>query len=272
MNATVNRGGPNSLAAIGSEKLTNEENYLLQKLFRDILGSNQVNNLANLRAPYLNRFMLDCFDNGIPSQPITKLQEADVVLIFNSDLPSEYPVGGNSVRFGTVFNNTDILIANPRRVVFESEAKVDVRLTYNHGSDLAVISSLTKIIIDNGLIDVKKAKAAIENYDELVQSLTNYSSKNTKQLTGLPEDVLTKAAERFARDADRFVLIGNDVLDTGQGEEVLKALLNLCTLVNYGSTGTVSIYPPREHCNSQGVNDMGLTPDFLPGYLSLIPI
>jgi len=266
MNATVNRGGPNSLAAIGSEKLTNEENYLLQKLFRDILGSNQVNNLANLRAPYLNRFMLDCFDNGIPSQPITKLQEADVVLIFNSDLPSEYPVGGNSVRFGTVFNNTDILIANPRRVVFESEAKVDVRLTYNHGSDLAVISSLTKIIIDNGLIDVKKAKAAIENYDDLVQSLTNYSSKNTKQLTGLPEDVLTKAAERFARDADRFVLIGNDVLDTGQGEEVLKALLNLCTLVNYGSTGTVSIYPPREHCNSQGVNDMGLTPDFLPGY------
>ena len=267
MNATVNRGGPNSLAAIGSEKLTNEENYLLQKLYRDVLGSNQVNNLANIRAPYLNRFMLDCFDNGIQSQPITKLQEADVVLVFNSDLPSEYPVGGNSVRFGTIFNNTDILIANPRRVVFESEAKVDVRLTYKHGSDLAVVSYITKIIIDNDLIDVNKAKSAIDNYDDLVESLTNYSVKNTKQLTGLPEDVLTKAAERFARDADRFVLIGNDVLDTGQGEEVLNALLNLCTLVNYGSTGSVSIYPPREHCNSQGVNDMGLTPDFLPGYI-----
>jgi len=267
MNATVNRGGPNSLAAIGSEKLTNEENYLLQKLYRDVLGSNQVNNLANIRAPYLNRFMLDCFDNSIQSKPITKLQEADVVLVFNSDLPSEYPVGGNSVRFGTIFNNTDILIANPRRVVFESEAKVDVRLTYKHGSDLAVVSCLTKIIIDNDLIDVKKAKSAIDNYDDLVQSLTNYSAKNTKQLTGLPEDVLIKAAERFARDADRFVLIGNDVLDTGHGEEVLNALLNLCTLVNYGSTGSVSIYPPREHCNSQGVNDMGLTPDFLPGYI-----
>ena len=176
-------------------------------------------------------------------------------------------MGGNSVRFGTIFNNTDILIANPRRVVFESEAKVDVRLTYKHGSDLAVVSYITKIIIDNDLIDVNKAKSAIDNYDDLVESLTNYSVKNTKQLTGLPEDVLTKAAERFARDADRFVLIGNDVLDTGQGEEVLNALLNLCTLVNYGSTGSVSIYPPREHCNSQGVNDMGLTPDFLPGYI-----
>ncbi|MEK9628530.1 MAG: molybdopterin-dependent oxidoreductase [Nitrospinota bacterium] len=264
--ATVNRSGPDSLAAIGSEKITNEENFLLQKLFRDTIGSNQVNNLANIRAPYLNQFMLDCFDNGIPSKPITELQHADVVLIFNSDLPSEYPVGGNSVRFGTVFHDTDILLANPRKVVFESEAKVDVRMTYKHGADLAVASRLTKIIIDNGLIDVNKAKSAISNYDELVQSLSSYTAEKAIELTGLPDDVLTRAAERFASDADRFVLVGNDILDTGQGEEILKALLNLCTLVNYGSTGSVSIYPPREHCNSQGVNDMGLTPEFLPGY------
>jgi len=266
MQATVNRSGPDSLAAIGSEKLTNEENYLLQKLYRNILGSNQLNNLANLRAPYLNQFMLNCFDNGIASQPITKLQEADVVLVFNSDLPSEYPVGGNSVRFGTIFNNTNILIANPRRVVFESEAKVDVRLTYKHGADLAVASRLTRIIIDNNLIDVKKAKSSIDNFDELVKSLSKYTAKNTEKLTGLPNDILTLAAEKFARDADKFVLVGNDVLDTGQGEEVLNALLNLCTLVNFGNKGSVSIYPPREHCNSQGVNDMGLTPEFLPGY------
>ena len=266
MQATVNRSGPDSLAAIGSEKLTNEENYLLQKLYRNILGSNQLNNLANIRAPYLNQFMLNCFDNGIASQPITKLQEADVVLVFNSDLPSEYPVGGNSVRFGTIFNNTNILIANPRRVVFESEAKVDVRLIYKHGADLAVASRLTRIIIDNKLIDVEKAKSSVDNFDELVKSLSNYTAKNTEKLTGLPNDVLTLAAEKFARDADKFVLIGNDVLDTGQGEEVLNALLNLCTLVNFGNKGSVSIYPPREHCNSQGVNDMGLTPEFLPGY------
>ena len=102
-------------------------------------------------------------------------------LVFNSDLPSEYPVGGNSVRFGTIFNNTDILIANPRRVVFESEAKVDVRLTYKHGSDVAVASRLSKIIIDNGLIDVNKAKSSIDNYDVLVQSLASYTVRKYRE-------------------------------------------------------------------------------------------
>ena len=123
MQTSVNRSGPDSLAGIASEKLTNEENYLFQKLFRSVLGSNQVNNLTNIRAPYLNKFMLNCFENGITSQPITKLQEADVVLVFNSDLPSEYPVGGNSIRFGTIFHNTDLLIANPRKVVLKVTQK-----------------------------------------------------------------------------------------------------------------------------------------------------
>jgi formate dehydrogenase alpha subunit len=139
-------------------------------------------------------------------------------------------------------------------------------MTYKHGSDLAVASRLSRIIIDNKLVDIGKAQSAVPNYNEWVHFLAPYTADAVEKTTGLPDDVLTRAAERFARDADRFVIVGNDILDTNQGEEILNALLNLCTLVQHGSTGSVSIYPPREHCNSQGVNDMGCTPEFLPGY------
>ena len=44
--ATINRSGPETVAGIGGEKLTNEENYLFQKLFRGIYGSNQITNLG----------------------------------------------------------------------------------------------------------------------------------------------------------------------------------------------------------------------------------
>ena len=266
MQSTVNRSGPGTIAGIGSEKMTNEEGYLFQKLFRNQFGSNQITNLANLRAPYVNQFMLDCFKGGIESKPITELEHADVVLIFNSDLPSEYPVGGNSIRKGAVFTGTDVIIANPRDVVFNSEAQIDIRLTFTHGADLAVINRLTRIIIDENLIDQGKAKAAVANFDDLVQSLKPYGAEDSEKMTGLSDAILTQAAKRFARNADRFIIIGNDILDAGQGEDILKALLNLSLLVNYGGEGSISIYPPREHCNSQGVNDMGVTPEFLPGY------
>ncbi len=262
MKTTVNRGGPEAIAGIGSEKMTNEESYLFQKLFRGHFKSNQVNNLANIRAPYINRFMLDCFENGIQSKPITELEHADVVFIFNSDIPSEYPVAGNAIRKGTVFTGTDVIIANPRNVVFESNTNFDIRLNYNLGADAAVANCISKIIIDNQLVDTAKVKSAVANYDELVSSLASSNAEDT----GLSQELLTQAAERFARKADRVILIGMDILETGQGEEVLTALFNLASLVHFGGEGSISIHPPREHCNSQGTNDMGLTPEFLPGY------
>jgi len=266
LQSAVNRSGPGSIAGIGSEKMTNEESFLFQKLFRGHFGSDQINNLANLRAPYVNRFMLDCFKGGIESKPVTELQHADVVLIFNSDLPSEYPVGGNSIRKGAVFTGTDIIIANPRDVVFNNEALTDIRLTFTHGQDLAVINRMIRIIIDEKLVDLKKAKSSVANFDDLVKSLEPYTADAAEKMTGLSDEILTQAAKRFAREADRFIIIGNDILDTGQGEDILKALLNLSLLVHCGGQGSISVYPPREHCNSQGANDMGVTPEFLPGY------
>lgn len=262
---TVNRSGPETVAGIGSEKLTNEENYLFQKLFR-LLGSNQITNLQNLRAPYVNRFMVNCFENGINSKPVTQLEHADVVLIFNSDLPSEFPVAGNSIRKGAIHAGTDIVIANPRKVEFKNEATVDIRLTFNYGADLAVVNRICKILIDRKLVDETKIKSAVPNYEDLVRSLSQYTAEYAEKTTGLKDEVLTQAAERFGRKADRFIICGNDILENAQGEDILNALLNLSTLVRYGSEGDISIFPPREHCNSQGVNDMGVTPEFLPGY------
>ena len=264
--ATVNRSGSASVAAIGGETLTNEENYLLQKLYRGVVGSNQVTNLNHLRAPYVNTFQQQCFAGGIVSKPITELAEADVVLMFNTDIPSEYPVAGNSIRKGAIFTGTDILIANPRNVEFKHESRTEVRMTYKPESDATVVNRINRILIDNNLVDSAKIRQAIPNYDALVQSLSKYTSSYAEEMTGVSDATLVQAAERLGHNADRFILIGNDILDTGQGEAILSALLNLSLLLQYGNEGSVNIYPPREHCNSQGVNDMGMVPETLPGY------
>ncbi|NIQ00695.1 MAG: molybdopterin-dependent oxidoreductase, partial [Nitrospinaceae bacterium] len=191
MQTTVNRSGPESIAGIGGEKLTNEENYLFQKLFRNHFGSNQITNLQHLRAPYVNEFMLRCFRNGIVSQPATELPHSDVVLIFNSDLPSEYPVGGNSIRKGAIFTRTDILIANPRDVVFKHESEVDVRLNFKLGSDAAVANRLSRILIDRQWVDLQKVKNAVPNYDDLVRSLEPYTAEAATRMTGVSDEVFT---------------------------------------------------------------------------------
>ncbi|PIR00980.1 MAG: NADH-quinone oxidoreductase, subunit G [Nitrospinae bacterium CG11_big_fil_rev_8_21_14_0_20_45_15] len=263
---TINRNGAESLAGLASEKLTNEENYLFQKLFRNNYGSNQINNLQNLQAPYVNDFMLNCFENGIESKPVTELDQADVVLIFNSDLPSEYPVGGNSIRKGAIFTGTRVIFANPRNMRFDHESRIDIRLIYNQDADFMLANRLCRILIDENLVDTAKVQEQIPNFNDLVASLAPYTADATKKATGLTNEQLKRTATQLAEKADRALIIGNDVLNTGKGKETLNALLNLAILLNAGGEGSVSIYPPREHCNSQGVNDMGATPQYLPGY------
>ncbi len=263
---TINRSGAQSVAGLASEKLTNEENYLFQKLFRKNYGSNQINNLQNLQAPYVNDFMLNCFENGIESKPVTELDKADVVLIFNSDLPSEYPVGGNSVRKGAIFTGTRVIFANPRDMRFDHEGRIDIRLVYHQDADFMLANRLCRILIDENLVDTAKVQEQIPNFNDFVAALAPYTADATKKATGLTNEQLKRTASQLAEKADRAILIGNDVLDTGKGQETLNALLNLSILLHTGGEGSVSIYPPREHCNSQGVNDMGATPQYLPGF------
>ena len=40
--------GPDAIAALSSARCTNEENYLLQKLVRGVLGTNNVDHCARL--------------------------------------------------------------------------------------------------------------------------------------------------------------------------------------------------------------------------------
>jgi len=143
---------------------------------------------------------------------------------------------------------------------------MEVRMTYKPESDAAVANRISRILIEKNFIDTSKAKQSLPNYDAFVQSLAKYTSQYTEETTGVSDATLIQAAERLGRNADRFILIGNDIIETGQGEAILSALLNLSLLLHLGGEGSVNIYPPREHCNSQGVNDMGMVPETLPGY------
>lgn len=48
MNEIVRKHGPDSVAFLASAKVTNEENYLMQKLARGVLGTNNVDHCARL--------------------------------------------------------------------------------------------------------------------------------------------------------------------------------------------------------------------------------
>ncbi|MEU9851440.1 molybdopterin-dependent oxidoreductase [Streptomyces sp. NPDC047985] len=48
LRAAVAAGGPDAVAAISSARATNEENYLIQKFMRTVIGTNNIENCSRL--------------------------------------------------------------------------------------------------------------------------------------------------------------------------------------------------------------------------------
>ena len=79
----VEGDGPDAIAGICSAKSTNEALYLMQKLFRTAIGTN------NIASP---------FAAGGLNNPLDELEKAKCILLIGSDITEENPVAGTFVK------------------------------------------------------------------------------------------------------------------------------------------------------------------------------
>ncbi len=268
----IDKNGVDSIGAIGSEKSANEDNYLFQKFVRVVLGSNYVDNMANIRAPYLNNAILDSIANGLSSESLESVVDADMVLLFGCDIVDEFPVGGNLVRKAIKKNNASLIIANSRNIKFKSVAKYECNLNYNFGAELSLITALLKVMIEDDLVNLSNIEQSVDNFGRLKEYLEESDLETLLNTAGVTKDQIIKFANLVSKSKKRFVFIGKEVLSSPCGEDNLNLIVNLAyffdygTGDSYGNNGNTNLFFPREHNNSQGVNDMGVVPGYLPGY------
>ncbi len=263
--------GAESIGGIGSEKCTNEDNYLFQKFFRTIVGSNSIDNMSNIRAPYLNEMILESVASGVGDETLDKLSEADMVFLFASNVIEEYPVVGNIIRKTIKKNKASLVIANTRKIKFKSEVKSGLSLTYKFGGEIALINALLKVLLEQDSLDGAKLDQYVNNSSEFKAFLENSDLDELLNSASVSRADLEVIVDCFLSSKKRYIVVGKEILNYPWAEESLRSIMNLALLTTYGissveDAGTTKIFFPREHNNSQGVNDMGVVPGFYPGY------
>ncbi|MDR4508998.1 MAG: molybdopterin-dependent oxidoreductase [Candidatus Brocadiaceae bacterium] len=270
----IQNHGDMSIGGIGSEKCTNEANYLFQKFCRSVLKTNHIDNLANMRSPFLNGLIYESVMNGTTTTSLKDLQNANLFFFFGADISEAHPVIGGMVRKAIRMNNANLIIANARNIIFHNTAKNDLRLRYTLGSQTVLINALLKVIKDKILVNVKRAERNTNNLKELYASLDTVNINEAVKVTNIPEETITNVALSLVKSKNCRIICGKDITDDPNGEKTIQALINLCTLINAPhdtdkNPPHISIVFSRSHNNSQGVNDMGVTPEFFPGYLDI---
>ncbi|MBE3090627.1 MAG: molybdopterin-dependent oxidoreductase, partial [Actinobacteria bacterium] len=84
--------GSDSLALLSSAKCTNEENYLLMKFGRAVLGTNNVDHCARLCHSATVAGLAQAFGSGAMTNSIKELADASVIYLTGSNTTENHPI------------------------------------------------------------------------------------------------------------------------------------------------------------------------------------
>ncbi|WP_281657869.1 formate dehydrogenase subunit alpha [Halobacillus sp. Cin3] len=258
--------GPDHLAFIASSKATNEESYLMQKLARQVIGTNNVDNCSRYCQAPATKGLFRTVGYGGDSGSIDDLGDSKLVITIGSNTAESHPVLASRIKRSQKLLGHKLFVFDLRK--HEMAKRADRFYQPKSGTDLVWLSAVTKYILDQGWEDKNFLNDWVNGFDEYRESLEPFTMAYASDLTGIPQEELKQVAEEVATSESVAICWAMGVTQHMLGSDTSTAISNLLLITgNYGKPGT-GAYPLRGHNNVQGCSDFGSMPNFFPGYES----
>ena len=259
----LKRYTPQEVGIITSAKCTNEENYVMQKFARAVLGTNNVDHCARLCHAPTVAGLVQSFGSGAMTNSINEIGDAACILAIGTNTTEDHPVIGLEMK-RAVNNGGKLIVANPREIDLCRFA--DLWLQHNPGTDVALLMGMMRVIVDEGLLDSVFIKERCENFDAFREALKDFDLDSVEQITNVPQDKIVEAARMFASNSPATILYSMGITQHSHGTDNVLATANLAMLTGNVGKPCTGVNPLRGQNNVQGACDMGALPNVYPGY------
>ncbi len=259
--------GSDRIGCLASPHLTNEELYLFQKLARAGLKTPHVDNGSRLSMAPIMTVMAKVWGQAGAMAPLHRLLEADLIWVMGGNPTESSPVLGYMVKRAVAQKGAKLTVVDPRKTKLATRA--DLWLQIQPGSDLALIQLLIAHLLSENLWNQGFVYSQTEGFLEWKESFLKQDLKSLRKTIGLSSQEVRRAAEGFASARGVALVLGSGVNQQLQATALVMGLMNLMLLTGqWGKPGS-GLYPILKESNAQGAWDMGVLPDYLPGYHNL---
>jgi formate dehydrogenase major subunit len=259
--------GPDALAFISSSKCTNEESYLMQKLARAVIGTNNIDNCSRYCQAPATMGLFRTVGYGGDAGSIHDFEKAGLVLIIGSNTAECHPVAATRVKRAHKLNGQKLIVADLRE--HEMARRADVFISPRPGTDLVWVSAVSRYILEQGLANKPFIDKWVNGLEAYRKSLEPFTMEAAAKATGLSAETMIRIARMIAQADGVCVLWAMGVTQHVMGSDTSTAISNLLLITgNYMRPGA-GAYPLRGHNNVQGAGDQGAAPNTLPGYQSV---
>jgi len=258
------RYGPDSIVFLASAKCTNEENYLLQKLARAVVGTHNVDHCARLCHSSSVAGLAATLGSGAMTNSINDIVRADVLLVIGSNTTETHPVIGLQMKAAVRKHGARLILIDPRRIELAEFAAMHLR--HKPGSDVALVNAMAHVILAEGLENRGFIQARTEGFEAFAAAVKDWTPAHAEEVSGVPAQQIAEAARIYARAGASAIFWAMGITQHVTGTDNVKALANLALLCGHVGRPGTGLNPLRGQNNVQGACDMGGLPNIYPGY------
>ncbi|HEX68018.1 MAG TPA: formate dehydrogenase subunit alpha [bacterium] len=257
------RWGADAFGFFSSAKCTNEENYLLMKFSRAVVGTNNIDHCARLCHSSTVAGLANAFGSGAMTNSIPEIENADCIFVIGSNTTENHPLVAFRI-LKAVEKGAKLIVADPRKIELVDFATL--YLPHFPGTDVALINGIMKVIVEEGWLKGEFIKKKTENYEEFRNSIEKVELEKIAVITGVEPEMIREAARLYAKSRNSMIIYSMGITQHIHGTDNVLALANLALLTGNVGRPSTGVNPLRGHSNVQGACDMGALPNVFSGY------
>jgi len=221
------QNGGSAIGVVGSNRTTNEENYLLSKFARVVLKTNNVDHHRTADYPALAAAL-----HGKPGRTASMrdVLNAPAILLIGNDPTNQHPLLAWQIRTNVRLRQAKLYVINSVPIKLRRQA-----------TDFAMVPAGTEA----------KAVDFLAGDDSQLDQLAG-----SQVADGMSREAWVALREKIRAEQNLVVVFGSEV----RGHDIER-------LVSFASTlAGAKLICLGDYANSRGASEMGLYPDLLPGY------
>ncbi len=259
------RDGPRALAVYCCAKATNEDNYLLQKMFRALFRTNNVDHCTRLCHAGSVVALQQAIGSSAMSNTASEVIKSDCFIVTGSNTTENHPIIALQMKAAVEKYGAKMIVVDPRRMELCDFA--ELWLPLKPGTNVPVFSAMAHVIVKEGLVNQRFIEERTEGYADFIQSLEKFTPEYAEMVSGVERELIIRAARMYATAKRGAIYWGMGISQLSHGTASALSLIHLAFLTGHiGREGT-GLNPLRGQNNVQGASDMGCMPYHYPGYM-----
>ena len=264
----INKHGPDSVGFYVSGQCLTEEYYLVNKLAKGYIGTNNIDTNSRLCMSSAVAAYTQMLGEDAPPFSYEDIEQSDCFFIAGANPAWCHPILFRRIEARKrEHSEVKIIVVDPRRT--QTCANADLHLQIHPGTDIYLYNAIAKLLIQSKAIDHEFLQNHVDGYEDYKRSIMPQRLEDAADICGISDREIVKAAQLIADSKAMLTMWAMGLNQSVIGVEKNKALISLNLITgNIGKPGA-GPFSLTGQPNAMGGREVGGMSSLLPAHRKL---